>query len=178
MFTFRLKVWGNCEKRCTGASRFQRGREWIVGEEGKRRHRTVVFTLCVMCLPQIWLQCATDDGMGGKEGRNEVRDWLKVTQSYKRLAVGEKCNTAEENRQRQTDRRHEESYRDRKDSCRDIQTGWLILMMSHLVRSVYRTVLTCSSRQWWVMSWFKGFPFLMHMDSQISKLAGGANKET
>lgn len=28
----------------------------------------------------------------------EVRDRMKITQSYKRLAVGERCNTAEENR--------------------------------------------------------------------------------
>lgn len=27
---------------------------------------------------------------------------MKITQSYKRLAAGERCNTAEENRQRQS----------------------------------------------------------------------------
>ena len=33
---------------------------------------------------------------GGRD--RGVRDGVKITQSYKRLAVGEKCNTAEENR--------------------------------------------------------------------------------
>lgn len=42
--------------------------------------------------------------MGGEVGGGgRLRDGVKITQSYKRLAAGEKCNTAEEKSQRQTE---------------------------------------------------------------------------
>lgn len=44
---------------------------------------------------------AGQEGRGGLDRGGEVRDGVKITQSYKRLAVGEKCNTAEENGGRQ-----------------------------------------------------------------------------
>lgn len=63
---------------------------------------------------QTWLQSATDGGrLEGQEGmeggirgvgaeEGEVRHGVKITQSYKRLAVRERCNTTEENRRRQS----------------------------------------------------------------------------
>lgn len=111
-------------KRCsTGANRCQRGRELIAGERGtKEEVQNSCFSLCIVSLSKTPPLCPNSSartdtttvgyrwGDGGQEGGREgatrggrdrgrdVRDGVKITQSYKRLAAGEKCNTAEENR--------------------------------------------------------------------------------
>lgn len=94
--------------------------------------------------------------MGGRERQERVRNGVKITQSYQRLAAGKRCNTAEN---RQTEQRHKENNRDRTESNKDIQTAWLILMMSDFVKSVCGALLTCSRRHLWVMPGFKAVPF-------------------
>lgn len=107
----------------------------------------------------------------GEAEEGEVRHGVKITQSYKRLAVGERCNTAEENRRRQSRGRRGSDVDGEDSHSETFRLRWLILMMSDLVRSVYWAVLTCCSRQWWVMPRFIGAAFSVHMDSQLSMLA-------
>ena len=62
---------------------------WRTGE--RERERVCVCVCVCVCGRGGWRD------RWGKTGR-DVKDGVKITQSYKRLAVGEKCKTAEENR--------------------------------------------------------------------------------
>lgn len=163
-------------------SRCRRDREWKAGgnEEGSRRCRTVVFLsaslsqwkkkktenpplLCVV-LWQLCLNSTTHtdkttvcyrwrDGRGKRQGKGRER----LSENNPELQKSGSWGEVQQGRGEyiETEQRDEECDRDRKESDRDIQSGWLILVMSDLVRSMHWGVLTSSSRRWWAMSWFR-----------------------
>lgn len=175
-----LQGWSvRVKRRSAGMSRCQRDREWKAGgnEEGSRRCRTVVFLsaslsqwkhpppenpplLCVV----LWQLCLnsnthTDkttvcyrwrDGRGKRQGKGRER----LSENNPELQKSGSWGEVQQGRGEyiETEQRDEVCDRDRKESDRDIQSGWLILVMSDLVRSMHWGVLTSSSRRWWAMS--------------------------
>lgn len=174
-----LQGWSvRVKRRSAGMSRCQRDREWKAGgnEEGSRRCRTVVFLsaslsqwknppenpplLCVV-LWQLCLNSTTHtdkttvcyrwrDGRGKRQGKGRER----LSENNPELQKSGSWGEVQQGRGEyiETEQRDEVCDRDRKESDRDIQSGWLILVMSDLVRSMHWGVLTSSSRRWWAMS--------------------------
>lgn len=90
------------------------------------------------------------DGRGKRQGKGRER----LSENNPELQKSGSWGEVQQGRGEyiETEQRDEVCDRDRKESDRDIQSGWLILVMSDLVRSMHWGVLTSSSRRWWAMS--------------------------